>query len=25
LSFQFGNEVQDRLILNALKWLGKSK
>lgn len=25
LSFQFGNKVQDKLILNALKWLGKRK
>lgn len=23
LSFQFGNPVQDKLVLNALKWLGK--
>jgi uncharacterized protein len=25
LSFTFGNEVQDRLILNALEWLGTGK
>ncbi|MBS1668521.1 MAG: ThuA domain-containing protein [Bacteroidetes bacterium] len=25
LSFQFGNEMQDRFILNALMWLGKVK
>jgi uncharacterized protein len=25
LSFTFGNEAQDKLILNALEWLGSSR
>jgi uncharacterized protein len=25
LSFQFGNQVQDKLIINALQWLGREK